>query len=103
MRVLVIGALLLSFCLLAGCAKYWYQEGRTFRETQQDLAACQAEAARYADVERTYGLGSYEKSFVTDCMNRKGYTLVPEKELPVRVKRQSSPVFGLSGVAGTID
>lgn len=49
------------------------------------------------------GLGSYEKKFVTDCMHEKGYQLVPEKELPVRVKRESSPVFGIPGVAGTID
>jgi hypothetical protein len=103
MRLIVAGLLLAAACMLGGCAKYWYQEGKTFDQTAHDLAACQAEAARYADVERTHGLGSYEKKFVHECMERRGYQLVPEKELPVRVKRESSPVFGFSGIAGTID
>jgi len=36
-------------------------------------------------------------------MRTKGYDLVGEKALPIRVKRESSPVFGIPGVAGTID
>jgi len=103
MRMIVTGVLLLGISILAGCAKYWYQDGKSFRQTERDLADCQAEAVRYSDVERTYGLGGYEKSFVNNCMHEKGYNLVQEKQLPVRVKRQSSPVFGMSGIAGTID
>jgi hypothetical protein len=103
MRLVTVGTLALVVCLCGSCAKYWYQEGQSFRQTQRDLSACQGEAVRYSDVGRTYGLGSYEQEFVAECMQKKGYQLVPEKELPKRVKRQSSPVFGLPGIAGTID
>ena len=103
MRVVLAGILLLSLSLLGGCAKYWYQDGKTFTECRRDLASCHAEAQRYSDVERTSGLGSYESKFVGECMRTKGYQLLPEKELPIRVKRESSPVFGIPGVAGTID
>ena len=103
MRLICTGLLLLSMSFLGGCAKYWYQEGKSFDETTQALRACQADASRYADVERTLGLGSYERKFVRECMAKNGYRLVREKELPMRVKRESSPVFGFSGIAGTID
>lgn len=103
MRLVLAGLMLLSACLLGGCAKYWYQEGTSFAQCRKDLGSCYAEASRYSDVERTSGLGSYESKFVNDCMQEKGYELVPEKALPVRVKRESSPVFGIPGVAGTID
>lgn len=103
MRFVVAGVLFLSLCTLQGCAKYWYQEGRSFKQTQKDLAACQAEAVRYSDVGRTQGLGTYEGKFVRRCMEEQGYRLVGEDELPVRVKRESSPVLGVAGVAGTID
>ncbi|MDI9431712.1 MAG: hypothetical protein RBR19_02795 [Sedimentisphaerales bacterium] len=103
MRLVLAGMLVLSICLTGGCAKFWYQEGKTFTQCRRDLASCYAEASRYSDVDRTSGLGRYESKFVTDCMQTKGYTLVPEKTLPVRVKRESSPVFGIPGVAGTID
>lgn len=103
MRWIFAGVLLLNVWLLTGCAKYWYQEGRSFQQTRKDLTSCQSEAIRYSDVERTHGLGSYERHFVGDCMHEKGYRLVGEKELPVRVKRESLPVFGMPGVAGTID
>ena len=103
MRLICTGLLLLSISVLGGCAKYWYQEGKSFDETTRALAACRAEAARYADVERTLGLGSFTRSFVNECMRKNGYDLVSEKDLPTRVKRESSPVFGFSGIAGTID
>ncbi|MHC4519706.1 MAG: hypothetical protein ACYTAS_14045 [Planctomycetota bacterium] len=86
-----------------GCAKYWYQDGKTFRECREDLALCRREACSYSDVGRTHGLGGYETRFVNDCMHEKGYELLPETDLPVRVKRESSPVFGIPGVAGAID
>lgn len=103
MRVVLAGMLMLSASLLGGCAKYWYQEGRSFTQCRRDLASCHAEAQRYSDIERTSGFGSYESKFVGECMRTKGYDLVAEKVLPVRVKRESSPVFGIPGVAGTID
>ena len=36
-------------------------------------------------------------------MEEQGYQLVGEKDLPMRVRRESSPVVGVPGVAGTID
>jgi hypothetical protein len=103
MRLALAGVLLLSASLLSGCAKYWYQEGTSFTQCRRDLASCHAEAARYSDVERTSGLGGYESKFVRECMREKGYNLVGESTLPIRVKRESSPVFGIPGVAGTVD
>jgi hypothetical protein len=103
MRRICIGLLLVSISLLGGCAKYWYQEGKSFKETRRALDACRVEASRYADVNRTLGLGSYTEKFVKECMRKNGYELVREKNLPIRVKRESSPVFGMAGIAGTID
>jgi hypothetical protein len=103
MRLAVVGALMVPLCLLCGCAKYWYQEGKSFKQTNADLSACRAEAMRYSDVERTQGLGPYEEKFVRRCMEEQGYQLVREKDLPMRVRRESSPVLGVPGVAGTID
>jgi hypothetical protein len=103
MKLVGAGLLLMVVCVLGGCATYWYQEGKTFDETRYDLAACQAEAMRYSDVGRTQGLGSFEQKFVRGCMEQKGYRLVKEQELSIRVKRESSPVFGIPGVAGSID
>ena len=103
MRWIVAGALFVFIFVAGGCAKYWYQEGKSFNQTRRDLAACQAEAVRYSDVGRTHGLGGFEQEFVEQCMQERGYLLVPEKELPMRIRRESSPVFGLPGIAGTID
>ncbi len=103
MKFAMVGVLLAAVCLQGGCAKYWYGEGKSFEQTRYDLAACHAEAMRYSDASRTQGLGGFEQKFVRECMEQKGYHLVQEKELPTRVRRESSPVFGLPGVAGTID
>ena len=103
MKFAMVGVLLAAVCMQGGCAKYWYGEGNSFEQTRYDLAACHAEAMRYSDARRTQGLGSFEQKFVRECMEQKGYRLVQEKGLPTRIKRESSPVFGLPGVAGTID
>jgi len=103
MRLVTVGILASIAVVSGGCAKYWYQDGKPFRETRRDLAACQTEAVRCSDIGRTHGVGSYEQEFVAECMQRKGYQLVPEKQLPRRVKRESSPVFGFPGVAGNMD
>ncbi len=103
MRFILTAVLLTTALLLGGCAKYWYQEGRSFHQCRKDLAASQAEAMRYSDVERTDGFGLFEGKFVRQSMEEKGYHLVGEGKLPTRVKRESSPVFGIPGIAGTID
>ncbi len=74
--------------LATGCAeKYWYQEGRTFDECRADRAACRAELLQRTDLR---SIGEYERRFMEDCMERRGYRLVSEKELPLDVKREAS-------------
>ena len=84
--------------VLEGCAKYWYQEGKSFKQTRKDLAACQAEAMRYSDVEESQGLGTYDGKFVRRCMEEQGYHLVGEKELPAA--GQTGELPGVRGAGG---
>ena len=106
MRSAVAGVLLLSASLLGGCAKYWYQEGKTFEECKADRAACRSELLKRTDL---YRIGDYERQFMEDCMQQKGYRLVPEKELPLTTKREDSDIPSEVswargyGVAGSID
>ena len=80
-------AVLLCLCLGAGCGqKYWYQEGKTFVECMQDRKACREELLKRTDL---YRIGEYEREFMEDCMQQKGYRLVPEKEL--RIRRSRNP------------
>ncbi len=92
--------------LVAGCGqKYWYQEGKTFEECKADRAACRAELLKRAD---TRQLGEYERKYMEDCMQQRGYRLVSEKELPLAAKREDSdipselPRARGYGVAGSI-
>ena len=100
-------AVLLCLCLGAGCGqKYWYQEGKTFVECVQDRKACREELLKRTDL---YRIGEYEREFMEDCMQQKGYRLVPEKELPLDAKREDSdipsevPWARGYGVAGTLE
>ena len=36
-------------------------------------------------------------------MEERGYHLVGEKDLPLRVRRENSPVVGVPGIAGTVE
>ena len=96
----------LALFLVVGCAqKYWYQEGKTFAECKADRVACRAELQRRADRDR---VSAYERQFMKDCMQQKGYRLVPEKELPLTAKREDSDIPSEPswarkyGVAGSI-
>ncbi len=93
--------------LVTGCGqKYWYQEGKTFEECKADRAACRTELVKRTDL---YRIGDYERQFMEDCMQQKGYRLVPEKELPLTTKREDSDIPSEVswargyGVAGSID
>jgi hypothetical protein len=95
------------FCLSAGCAKYYYQEGKTFEECEKDRAECFSELKKHADWDMP---GAYEHEFMEECMKSKGYRLVTENKLPLNVKRQdpSSSLYGQlygarRGIAGTLD
>jgi hypothetical protein len=96
----------LALFLVAGCGQqYWYQEGKTFAECKADRAACRAELQRRANRDQ---IGDYERRFMEDCMQQRGYRLVPEKKLPLTAKREDSDIPSeLSwargyGVAGNI-
>jgi len=87
-RIAIIASFLL--CLATGCGqKYWYQEGKTFDECVQDRKICRAELLKRTDL---YRIGKYEREFMEDCLQKKGYRLVPEKELPLDVKREDSDI-----------
>jgi len=96
----------LGLLLTAGCGpKYWYQEGKTFEECRADRAACRAELLKRTDRER---VGDYERRFMEDCMQQRGYQLVSEKDLPLDVKREEPdipsevPIARGYGVAGSL-
>ena len=100
---------LASACLLAGCAEYYYQEGKSFDECAQARTDCLSELKKRLAVQ-SQSPGDYEYKFIEDCMCRKGYTLVPEDELPLDVKRRDpdrslrGQLYGhRRGIAGTVD
>jgi hypothetical protein len=107
MRMYIVFCVLgLGLLLTAGCGeKYWYQEGKTFDECKADRAACRAELLKRTDRDR---IGEYERRFMEDCMQQRGYRLVKEKELPLAVKREDAdipsevPMARGYGVAGSI-
>ena len=96
-------------CLFAGCAKYYYQESKSFNECAKDRADCTAELKkRLAD--QSQRPGAYEHKFMKDCMEQKGYILVTENKLPLQVKRQDPDsslkgyLYGYRrGIAGVLD
>lgn len=98
-RLIVVGAFIP--CFFSGCANYWYQEGKTFEQCRQDRLECYEEMKMYSyDPE---DLGKYEFKLMEDCMIQKGYRLVPDNRLHVRVKREDPDlevfwmVHGISG------
>ena len=105
------GVLLLicSTCLLTGCAKYYYQESKTFNQCAWDRADCLFELKKRM-ASQTESPGSYKYKFLENCMKERGYELVTEDELPLEVKRQD-PDSGLRGflyghrrgIAGALD
>ena len=80
----------LGLFFAAGCGqKYWYQEGKAFEECKAERAACRAELLRRTDLSR---IGDYERQFMEDCMQQKGYRFVPAKELPLAARREDSDI-----------
>lgn len=96
MRYLTAVLLVTLICLCTGCAKYYYQEGKSFAECQEDRSECLVELNKRLAV-RSQRPGSYEYKFIEDCMKHRGYRLVTEGKLPLGVKRQD-PAQTLRGI-----
>jgi hypothetical protein len=92
----------LMLCCFSGCTQYWYQEGKTFAECQQDRDACFKELQKRSDMTGTM---TYEFKFMEQCMTEKGYKLVGEDKLPLGARRQEPDVtlqWGMKGIAGEV-
>lgn len=109
MKSFLVLLLLVLICLFTGCAKYYYQEGKTFNECSSACKDCYTELQKRLAVQ-TRRPGDYAHKFMEDCMERKGYSLVTEDKLPLDVKRQKPDttlqgyLYGYRrGIAGTLD
>lgn len=109
MKNVAFSLFLCLICLLAGCDKYYYQEGKTFKECAQDRHECVTELKRRLGVVSRRP-GGYEYKFIEDCMKHRGYRLVTEGKLPLGVKRldpdqsMHGKIYGYRrGIAGTMD
>jgi hypothetical protein len=96
-------------CMCAGCAKYYYQEGKSFNECKKDCVDCMAELSKRLAVQ-SQSPGGYEYRFIEECMKNRGYRLVTEGKLPLDAKRQDPAqtlrgiLYGQRrGIAGTLD
>lgn len=96
---------LCAFVLLwSGCAKYWYQEGKSFDECKQARAECFGELKKRTDFSGPFM--DYEIKYMNQCMQGKGYREVSAKELPMDVRREepdTSLHLQARGIAGTIE
>ena len=103
-RLLTLTFLLILTSFLTGCATYYYQEGKTISECKSDRRECFEELKKYSSNWRE--MGRYEFEFMEDCMLEKGYRLVAEDKLPMRIRREDpeqSLHWRLHGTAGTLD
>ncbi len=109
MKNVAFSLFLCLICLLAGCNKYYYQEGKTYKECAKDRHECVTELkGRLGVVSRRPG--GYEYKFIENCMKHRGYRLVTEDKLPFGVKRldphksMRGKIYGhRRGIAGTMD
>ncbi|MHC4705686.1 MAG: hypothetical protein ACYS8I_01185 [Planctomycetota bacterium] len=101
--------LVILVCFCCGCAKYYYQEDKSFDQCRIDRAECVVELNKRLAVQSKRP-GGYEYEFVEDCMKSRGYELVTEGKLPLGAKRQD-PAHTLHGflygqrrgIAGSVD
>lgn len=101
-RSLVVAILLASIISCAGCTSFWYQEGKTFDECARARQQCISEMKKCSD--KNINLGVYDIRFEENCMRQRGYRLVKEKKLPLRVRRQGpGSSRGTHGVAGLLE
>ena len=109
MRCWVAVLLVTLTCLGTGCAKYYYQEGKSFNECKKDCVDCMTELSKRLAVQ-SQSPGGYEYRFIEECMKDRGYRLVTEDKLPLGAKRQDPAqtlrgiLYGQRrGIAGTLD
>lgn len=107
MKSWMVVMLAVAVCLCGGCAKYYYQEGKTFEQCKADCEDCAAELAKRVTNNKP---GDYEHKYMEDCMTRKGYTSVTEDKLPLSIKREDPDlslrgfIYGWRrGFAGTLE
>jgi hypothetical protein len=93
-----------TLCLISGCSRYWYQEGKTFEQCQQAQADCFDALRKRSDLGgQTY---EYEYKYMESCMKEKGYRLVGKKELPLNIKREEGKTsihWRARGIAGEME
>ena len=102
-RVITAALILIPMLLFAGCTTYWYQADKTIDECKQDRRVCFEDLTKYSGNWRK--MGDYEFKFMEDCMRQKGYSLLKEGKLPLRVRREDPDRLmhaRLHGVAGTV-
>ena len=90
-------------CFLAGCANYWYQEGKTFDQCKKDRLECYEDMKKYST--NWKDMGRQEFKLIEDCMIKRGYRLVWGATLHVRVKREDPNLavpWMVNGVAGFV-
>jgi hypothetical protein len=102
-KLLIAVFMLICFCFMQGCNRYWYQEAKSYDECFDDREQCFCELTEIYDLEY---IGKPEVQFVKSCMHAKGYHLLPEDRLPPRVKRRDPDwitYWFLYGTAGWLD
>jgi len=102
-RKLLFSMLLVPLLFSVGCAKYWYQEGKTFQECKQARDECFGQLTQRTDFSSP--TVEYEIKYMNECMQAKGYREVSAKELPIDVKREepeTSLHWRARGLAGTL-
>ena len=103
-KLLLLVFLSVLFFVPAGCAKYWYQEGKSFEECKQARDECFGELKKRTDFSNP--TVDYEIKYMNECMQAKGYREVPAKELPLNVRREepeTSLHWRARGIAGTVE
>lgn len=93
MKSWILLVLTMIVCFCGGCAKYYYQEGKIFKQCEKDYEDCEAELAKRVTNNKP---GAYEHKYIEHCMTQKGYITVTENELPLSVKRED-PDLSLRG------
>jgi hypothetical protein len=104
MQKLLLLFLSVLFFVPAGCAKYWYQEGKSFDECKRTRDECFEGLKQRTDFSSP--TADYEIKYMNECMREKGYREVSANKLPLDVRREepeSSLHWRARGLAGTVE